>query len=153
MSSYQYWQLPPAEQRKDESSLSLKTANAIPQPGKGEVLVAVKATSLNYRDLIIARNMYPLYLERGELIPVSDGAGEVAAVGEGVTRFKKGDRAAANFSIKHLKGAVCGKGEETGALGGATQGMLSQYAVVRSRGTMGSSDVAPRQKGHRLTLN
>ena len=60
MSSYQFWQLPPQDQRKDESSLSLQTSNEIPKPGPTEVLLRVKAVSLNFRDLIIARNMYPL---------------------------------------------------------------------------------------------
>lgn len=128
--TYQYWTLPAKEQRKDESSLQLKTADSIPKPGPDEVLIAVKAVSLNFRDLIIARNGYPLRLEEKELVPVSDGAGEIAEVGPRVTKFKKGDRAAANFSISHLKGAVCTKAEEGGALGGATQGMLSQYVVV-----------------------
>jgi len=59
-------------------------------------VVRVRATSLNYRDLMVARGRYgsgvPL-----PLIPLSDGAGEIAAVGEGVTRLKLGDREAGTF--------------------------------------------------------
>lgn len=130
MSSYQFWQLPPQDQRKDESSLSLQTSNEIPKPGPTEVLLRVKAVSLNFRDLVIARNMYPLALKKDELIPASDGAGEIVSVGEQVTKFKKGDRAAANFNIAQLRGAVCTAAETEYALGGPIHGMLSQYVVL-----------------------
>ena len=61
------------------------------QPGPGEVLVKIHAVSLNYRDLMMVKGLYnpKLHLPR---IPCSDGAGEVAAVGEGVTAWKPGDR-------------------------------------------------------------
>jgi NADPH:quinone reductase-like Zn-dependent oxidoreductase len=119
MSSYQYWELPKKESRSGEGSLELKTANSIPKPGKGEVLIKVHAVSLNFRDLIITKNMYPLELEEGPLVPASDGAGEVVDIGEGVTLFKKSDRVAANFAIKHLKGGCATKSETSSALGGA----------------------------------
>ena len=63
-----------------------------PRPGPGEVVVRVRATSLNYRDLGIAR------AARDGIIPLSDGAGEVAAIGEGVTRFAVGDRVDAQIT-------------------------------------------------------
>jgi NADPH:quinone reductase-like Zn-dependent oxidoreductase len=128
--SYQYWQLPAKEQRKDESSLSLKTADKVPSPGPDDVLLRVHAVSLNYRDLIIARNMYPLAVREDTLVPVSDGAGEIVEVGDRVNKFKKGDRAAANFNIAHLHGSTCSKLEEKYALGGAIGGMLAQYVVL-----------------------
>jgi NADPH:quinone reductase-like Zn-dependent oxidoreductase len=119
MSSFQYWELPAKDSRNGEGSLELKTANSIPKPGKGEVLVRIHAVSLNFRDLIITKNMYPLELEEGPLIPVSDGAGEVIEVGEGVESFKKSDRVASNFAIKHLTGSCATKEETNSALGGA----------------------------------
>ena len=67
-----------------------------PQPGPGEVLVEVHAISLNYRDLLMVKGLYnpKLILPR---IPCSDGAGVVAAVGDGVTAWKTGDRVAGIF--------------------------------------------------------
>lgn len=130
MSSYEYWELPAQDARKGEATLSLKTANTIPKPSKGEVLIRVHAVSLNYRDLIITTNQYPLECEKGPLIPASDGAGEVIEVGEGVTKFKKSDRVAANFAIKHLKGASCSSEESASAQGGAVQGMMTQYKII-----------------------
>ncbi|HVI33365.1 NAD(P)-dependent alcohol dehydrogenase [Phenylobacterium sp.] len=70
-----------------------------PKPGRGEVLVRMKAVSLNYRDLLMVNGMYG----RGSasttdvITPFSDGCGVVEAVGEGVTRFKPGDRVATMF--------------------------------------------------------
>lgn len=134
MSSYQFWQLPAQNERKDESSLSLKTADSIPKPDPDQVLLRVHAVSLNFRDLIIARNQYPLLVEQGPLIPGSDGAGEIVEVGNRVTKFKKGDRAAANFNVAHLRGSFTAKADASFALGGPAQGVLSQYVVLPAAG-------------------
>lgn len=63
----------------------------IPSPGAGEVLVQVRASSLNFRDMIIVEGWYPAPVPPGR-VPLSDAAGDVVAVGAGVTRFKTGDR-------------------------------------------------------------
>src|ERR1700694_5456130 len=63
----------------------------MPSPGVGEVLVRVRASSLNFRDMMILNGVYPAPVPPGR-VPLSDGAGEVVAVGAGVTRFKVGDR-------------------------------------------------------------
>ncbi len=68
----------------------------VPQPRVGEVLVAIKATSLNFRDLTIVNGWSPFPLEAGR-VQISDAAGVVEAVGPGVTRFAVGDRVACNF--------------------------------------------------------
>ena len=65
-----------------------------PKPGPGEVLMRVKATSLNYHDFVVAQGGIPTPDGR---ILMSDGAGEVVEVGEGVTRFKKGDKVLSLF--------------------------------------------------------
>src|SRR5258708_12523014 len=66
----------------------------IPVPGPHEVLVRVRACSLSFRELmILILGYYPLPV-RPDVVPVSDGAGEVIAVGSGVTPAKVGDRCA-----------------------------------------------------------
>src|SRR4051812_15331663 len=67
-----------------------------PSPGPGQALIRVRAASLNYRDLLIARGQYSRHLHL-PLVPLSDGAGEVVEVGPGVTRVTPGDRVAAIF--------------------------------------------------------
>ena len=67
-----------------------------PKPAHRQVLVKIKACSLNFRDLAIARGSYRMPV-RENLIPLSDGAGEVIEIGSGVTRVRIGDRIAGNF--------------------------------------------------------
>src|SRR3954469_8005566 len=62
-----------------------------PQPGPGEVLVRIHAVSLNYRDLMMVKGLYNPKMKLPR-IPCSDGAGEVEAVGNGVSQWKRGDR-------------------------------------------------------------
>src|ERR1700680_162316 len=62
----------------------------VPSPAAGEVLVRVRASSLNFRDLMIINGQYPMPVSSGR-VPVSDGAGEVVTVGAGVTRFRVGE--------------------------------------------------------------
>src|SRR6202048_3585840 len=72
------------------------TERSVPSPAVGEVLVRVRASSLNFRDLMIINGQYPMPVPPGR-VPLSDGAGEVVAVGVGVTRFKVGDRVINSF--------------------------------------------------------
>ena len=74
-----------------------------PKPKAGEVLVRVKACSLNFRDWLMAQGSYNPK-QKLPLIPVSDGAGEVIAVGDGVTGFKPGDRVLGHFFPNWLAG-------------------------------------------------
>jgi len=74
-----------------------------PQPKAGEVLVRVKACSLNFRDWLMAQGSYNPK-QKLPLIPVSDGAGEVIAVGDGVSGFKAGDRVLGHFFPNWLAG-------------------------------------------------
>lgn len=105
-----------------------------PQPAHGEVLIRVKAASLNYRDLAVARGAYG----RGQpspVIPLSDGAGEAIAIGPGVTRVTTGDRVAGLFMQTWIAGSL---DEEKGksALGGAINGMLAEYVVLNQEGVV-----------------
>src|ERR1700736_3695632 len=72
------------------------TERSVPSPAVGEVLVRVRASSLNVRDLMIINGQFPMPVPPGR-VPLSDGAGEVVAVGAGVTRFKVGDRVINSF--------------------------------------------------------
>lgn len=80
--------------------------HADPTPGKGEVLVRVRASSLNYRDIMILEGRYGRVPFIPGLIPLSDAAGEVVAVGEGVTRFRSGDRVALTALPRWLAGKI-----------------------------------------------
>ena len=68
-----------------------------PAPGAGEILVRMDAASLNYRDLVVPLGVYIGGPVPRDILPLSDGAGEVVALGEGVTRFSVGDRVAGTF--------------------------------------------------------
>jgi NADPH:quinone reductase-like Zn-dependent oxidoreductase len=68
-----------------------------PRPAAGQILVRMRAASLNYRDLMIARGQYGGRAIKQNTVPLSDGAGEVVAVGADVSRFRVGDRVAGTF--------------------------------------------------------
>ncbi len=105
-----------------------------PKPGPGEILVRVRACSLNYRDLSMPHGGYPRN-DKSPLIPLSDGAGEVAAVGPGVTEFAAGDRVAGCFFQDWEDGDVSDEQMGT-ALGGGLDGMLAEYVTLRERGAV-----------------
>ncbi|KAF8897949.1 hypothetical protein CPB85DRAFT_1229322 [Mucidula mucida] len=98
----------------------------IPKVKATEVLVQVHAVSLQYRDLMIANNFYPGLNAPQNLVPCSDMAGEILAVGEAVTGWKAGDRVCANFTLDHIHGDLDGDIMAT-ALGGFVHGVLTQY--------------------------
>jgi NADPH:quinone reductase-like Zn-dependent oxidoreductase len=103
-----------------------------PMPGHGQVLVRVRAVSLNYRDLLISRGAYnpKMPLPR---IPLSDGAGEVVAVGPGTSRFKPGDRVAASL-MPAWTGGELDEAKVRSALGGEADGMLAEEVAIAEEG-------------------
>lgn len=103
-----------------------------PAPGPGEVLVAVRAISLNFRDLMMVKGLYNPKM-RLPRIPCSDGAGEVAAVGPGVMAWKPGDRVAGIFMQNWLDGPLT-TSRAKGALGGDIDGTLADYIVLKENG-------------------
>ncbi|MEB3341981.1 NAD(P)-dependent alcohol dehydrogenase [Okeania sp.] len=105
-----------------------------PQPKFGEVLVKVKAVSLNYRDILMIKGLYNPHLSL-PVIPCSDGVGEVVSVGEGVTRVKPGDRVAGIFMQKWLSGNLTTAAAKS-ALGGEIDGMLAEYVVLSEEGVV-----------------
>lgn len=105
-----------------------------PQPGQGEILVGVQASSINFRDLSTIENPVP----RGviyPLIPNSDGAGEVLGVGTGVTRFKTGDRVAGCFFQSWTDGGISAEAMVS-AMGGAVDGILAEKVVLNEAGAV-----------------
>jgi NADPH:quinone reductase-like Zn-dependent oxidoreductase len=94
--------------------------------------VKVKACSLNFRDLGIVRGTYRMPV-RENLIPLSDGAGEVIEVGPGVIRVKVGDRVAGCF-FQRWVGGEAPADVHASALGGGIDGMLAEYAVLEEGG-------------------
>ena len=113
---------------KDGLSLTLNDNRAKLEPGHGEVLVRVHAVSLNYRDLLIADGMYGSGT-KANVIPLSDGAGEISAVGQGVTSLQVGDRVTGAFFPYWTAGDIS-EAAVTSSLGGPVDGMLSEYVVL-----------------------
>jgi NADPH:quinone reductase-like Zn-dependent oxidoreductase len=105
---------------------------ADPVPGHGQVLVRLRAASLNYRDLLMLQGVYNPRLKL-PIVPVSDGAGEVVATGTGATRFKPGDRVAGCFMPDWVDG-TCDDEKGRSALGGGGTGMLAELAVLPEHG-------------------
>jgi len=105
-----------------------------PRPGHGEVLVRVRAVSLNYRDLLTVRGQYNPK-QKLPLVPCSDGAGEVVAVGAGVTRVRPGDRVCANFAQRWIAGEPT-REKLRSTLGGPLDGMLAERVVLAAEGVV-----------------
>lgn len=103
-----------------------------PRPGCGQVLVRIRAVSLNYRDLLMVSGNYSRNLKL-PLVPLSDGAGEVVEVGEGVTRWKGGDRVIPTFFQDWPAGRLTPEVAAL-ALGGACDGVLREYALFDQQG-------------------
>ncbi len=105
-----------------------------PELTPGTVLIKVHAVSLNYRDLMMVKGLYNprMALPR---IPCSDGAGEIVALGEGVTRAQVGDRVCGIFMQRWLDGSLTAEKSKQ-ALGGDTDGMLTEYALLHQDGVL-----------------
>ena len=109
------------------------TEEDIPRPGPGQALIRVRATSLNYRDLMMVRGAYARGAPPSGLIPLSDGAGEVIETGPGTTRVKAGDRVAGIFMQRWIAGRITPDASAS-ALGGAIHGMMAEYVVLDADG-------------------
>jgi NADPH:quinone reductase-like Zn-dependent oxidoreductase len=106
---------------------------ADPAPGPGQVLIAPKAWSINYRDFAVAAGKYFGGALKQPSVPLSDGAGEVVAVGEGVTQFKPGDKVQGAFFTNWVEGPP----RMSMALGdGMGPGMLAELVVLPETGVV-----------------
>src|SRR6266404_5222157 len=99
-----------------------------PTPGPGQVLLKMRAWSLNYRDLLVAKGLYNPKLTL-PFVPISDGVGEVTALGEGVKDVKVGTRVAGTFLQNWVSGLPT-EAKAKSALGGGGQGVLAEYVVL-----------------------
>jgi NADPH:quinone reductase-like Zn-dependent oxidoreductase len=108
---------------------------AAPSPVAGEVLVRVHSTSLNFRDLLTIQGLYNPRLVF-PLIPVSDGVGEVIAIGAGVERVKVGDRVAGIFAQGWISGPPTRERLQKTTLGGPLDGMLEELIVLNEQGVV-----------------
>ena len=111
-----------------------RTERADVRPGPRQVLMRMRAWSLNFRDLSVARGAYSAPPRAG-LVPLSDGVGEIVDVGSGVTRARLGDRVAGIFMQGFLSGGITPQALTT-ALGGAIDGLLSEYIVLSEEGVV-----------------
>lgn len=106
----------------EHQPLTLTTGDA-PRPGPGEVAVDIRAASLNYRDLIVAKTA-------SGVVPLSDGAGVVAAVGDGVDGWAPGDRVVIGFMTGWADGPLTPAKQATSLGGQALDGVLAERIVV-----------------------
>ena len=105
-----------------------------PKPAHRQVLVKVAACALNFRDLAIATGRYRMPT-KPDVIPLSDGAGEVVEIGSGVTRVKPGDRVAGCF-FQRWPGGEAAADTQASAMGGGIDGMLADYVVLEEEGVV-----------------
>lgn len=104
----------------------------VPVPGPGQVLLKMRAVSLNSRDLGVIGGFYNPGLKL-PFIPVSDGVGEVVALGEQASRFKIGDRVNGIFLQKWISGELT-LPALTSTLGSPLEGVLAEYVVLNEEG-------------------
>ena len=98
-----------------------------PRAGHGEVLVRLRAATLNYVDVAIATGQFPV--STFPMVPVADGAGEIAALGDGVSNWSVGDRVIPHFMPAWLGGPITPR--HVAALRGITlPGSLAEYVAV-----------------------
>lgn len=107
---------------------ALRDIDRPPSPGRGQVLVRMRAASLNFRDLLVLNGAYGE--RKPELVPLSDGAGNVEAVGDGVSRVRPGDRVALTYHLDWFAGAFGPGLNPIGRGGGAADGVLAEYVSV-----------------------
>ncbi|CAE6480429.1 unnamed protein product [Rhizoctonia solani] len=123
------WRFPPTEPSLWNSYHSLELKDVpVPKPGKGEVLVKIHAVALNASLGQYPGGAFTTGPDHGGLIPTSDGAGEIVAVGQGVDKWTIGDRVYSLFSETWESGPVQDH-HWSGMVGSHTQGCLTQYRI------------------------
>ena len=117
-------------EKQDDGELApvMKSAEIPGPPAAGEVLVKMRACSLNYRELLMKSGKSA---SGGDdpVVPLSDGAGEIEAIGSGVTEFSVGDRVALTFFVEWQDGPFAMKYHKA-ARGGSCDGVLAEYVLA-----------------------
>lgn len=105
----------------------------IPEPGPGEVILKIKAASLNFRDQLVVHRGYGRMTGELPLVPLSDGVGEISAIGSDVSKWSIGDRVCVCFNQLHVAGEFR---EEmmAGLVGGPFDGTASEYMIAKASG-------------------
>ena len=119
-----------------------------PRPQRGEVLVRVRAVSLNFRDIAILRGRYPRKAIPG-LIPVSDAAGEVVAIGEGVRAFAVGDRVIGAFHPRWFGGDMPST-IQSDSYGAESDGWLCELKAISQEAIVRLPDALSYEEGSTL---
>lgn len=135
--------------RKNASDIDAWTLaeRPAPTPGPGEVLVRVRAASINYRDLMIARGLFGGD-RKDDLVPLADAAGEVVALGAGVRRWKAGDRVVSTYFPTWASGPFREEYRDTAPGAGRNDGVLAELvvfaedALVRAPAHLGFDEAA-----------
>ena len=104
----------------------------VPPLGPKNVLVAMQAVSLNYRDIAMPLRLYPAYT-KDDVVPCSDGAGTVLAIGSDVNALKAGDKVCPTF-FQDFEDGYATKESRATSLGGLNDGVLRKHAVFNERG-------------------
>nr|MBA3438237.1 NAD(P)-dependent alcohol dehydrogenase [Pyrinomonadaceae bacterium] len=121
-----------------QNSFGIDSLNQVertePTPGPGQVVVRVRAASLNYRDLMVVKGSYNPK-QKLPLIPLSDGAGEVVATGLEATRVRAGERVAGTFFQEWTEGELTDQ-KARSSLGSPIDGMLAEYVVLNEDGVV-----------------
>lgn len=118
------WQVQPGTTTRELTEVEVDT----PEPGAGELRVDVRAVSLNFRDHLLLTGRYPLATD-DPIVPISDGAGVVTAVGAGVTRFAPGDRVTATTLPNWIDGQF-DPAMRADMIGFAVDGWLTEERIV-----------------------
>lgn len=106
---------------------------ADPQPGPGEIAIELRAATLNYRDTIVRDGLYGGD-QRADLIPLSDGAGIISALGEGVAARQVGERVAIGFELTWADGAFSAAKQAEALGGGFVDGVLAERIILPASG-------------------
>ena len=119
-----------------------------PKPGYGQILIRVRASALNFRELVTIEGQYGPNV-KAPFIPCPDGAGDVMEVGEGVSTLSPGDRVATMFFQTWQDGPATGA-KQAGALGGPLDGTMTEMMVLAENGVVKIPDYMTYQEAATL---
>ncbi len=128
---------------------ALKLAEkAVPKPGHKQVLVRMKAASVNYRDILMIEGKYNPRLHKPR-VPFSDGAGEVIELGPEASRWKVGDRVLSTFFQQWPSGRISPEAAKS-ALGGEIDGVMAEYVLFAEDGLVSIPEHLSYEEGATL---